>query len=36
MKIPDIVLDTSVIVAALRSKKDASHKVLSLVGTHKF
>jgi len=36
MKTPDIVLDTNVIVAALRSKKGASNRLLSLVGTGKF
>ena len=36
MKTPDIVLDTNVIIAALRSKKGASNKLLSLVGTQKF
>lgn len=36
MIVPDIVLDTNVIIAALRSKKGASNKLLSLVGTHKF
>jgi putative PIN family toxin of toxin-antitoxin system len=36
MKKPDIVLDTNVIVAALRSKRGASNKLLSLVGTQKF
>jgi len=36
MKPPDIVLDTNVIVAALRSKQGASNKLLSMVGTHKF
>lgn len=36
MKTPDIVLDTNVIIAALHSKKGASNKLLSLVGTHKF
>ncbi|MBI5932245.1 MAG: putative toxin-antitoxin system toxin component, PIN family [Chloroflexi bacterium] len=36
MKTPDIVLDTNVIIAALRSKKGASNKLLSLVGTNKF
>jgi len=36
MKTPDIVLDTNVIVAALRSKRGASNKLLSLVGTQKF
>ena len=33
---PRIVLDTNVIIAALRSKQGASFKVLSLVGTGKF
>ncbi len=36
MKTPDIVLDTNIIVAALRSKKGASNRLLSLVGTDKF
>ncbi len=36
MKTLDIVLDTNVIIAALRSKQGASNKLLSLVGTHKF
>jgi len=36
MKKPEIVLDTNVIVAALRSKRGASNKLLSLVGTQKF
>lgn len=36
MKPPDIVLDTNVIVTALRSKRGASNKLLSLVGTQKF
>lgn len=36
MKTPDIVLDTNVIVAALRSKRGASNQLLSLVGTHRF
>ena len=36
MRIPDIVLDTNVIIAALRSKRGASNKLLSLVGTHHF
>ncbi len=36
MSVPDIVLDTNVIIAALRSKKGASNKLLSLIGTHKF
>lgn len=36
MKPPDVVLDTNAIVAALRSKRGASNKLLSLVGTQKF
>lgn len=36
MSIPDIVLDTNVIIPALRSRKGASYKVLSPVGTEKF
>lgn len=36
MSVPDIVLDTNVIIAALRSRKGASFKLLSLVGTEKF
>jgi putative PIN family toxin of toxin-antitoxin system len=33
---PNIVIDTNVIIAALRSKRGASNKLLSLVGTRKF
>jgi len=36
MNIPDIVIDTNVVIAALRSKRGASYKLLSLVGTQKF
>jgi len=36
MDVPDVVIDTNVIVAALRSKKGASFKVLSLIGTKRF
>lgn len=36
MKLPDIVLDTNVIIAALRSKRGASAKLLPLVGTGRF
>jgi putative PIN family toxin of toxin-antitoxin system len=36
MSIPDIVIDTNVVIAALRSKKGASYKLLSLIGTNKF
>src|SRR6266496_4388104 len=32
----NVVIDTHVIIAALRSKKGASNKLLSLVGTRKF
>ena len=36
MGIPNIVIDTNVVIAALRSKKGASFKLLSLVGTKRF
>ena len=36
MNLPTIVIDTNVIIAALRSRKGASNKLLSLVGTKKF
>lgn len=36
MSAPNIVIDTNVIIAALRSKKGASNKLLALVGTSKF
>jgi len=36
MSVPNIVIDTNVVIAALRSKKGASNKLLSLVGTRKF
>jgi putative PIN family toxin of toxin-antitoxin system len=36
MAVPNIVIDTNVVIAALRSKRGASNKVLSLVGTSKF
>lgn len=36
MGVPNIVIDTNVVIAALRSKKGASNKLLSLVGTNKF
>lgn len=36
MSVPNIVLDTNVIIAALRSKRGASYKLLSLVGTNTF
>lgn len=33
---PNIVIDTNVIIAALRSRRGGSNKLLSLVGTKKF
>ena len=36
MSIPNIVIDTNVIYSALRSKRGASSKLISLVGTGKF
>ena len=33
---PNIVLDTNVIIAALRSRRGASNKLVSLVGTQRF
>jgi len=36
VSVPDIVIDTNVVIAALRSKKGASYKLLSLIGTNKF
>ncbi len=36
MRVPNIVIDTNVVIAALRSKRGASSKLLSLVGTQKF
>jgi putative PIN family toxin of toxin-antitoxin system len=36
MDVPDIVIDTNVLIAALRSKRGASFKLLWLVGTQKF
>ena len=36
MKPPNVVLDTNVIVTALRSKRGASAKLLPLVGTQRF
>ena len=34
--VPNIVIDTNVVIAALRSKRGASNKLLSLVGTKRF
>ncbi|WP_076791388.1 putative toxin-antitoxin system toxin component, PIN family [Chlorobium sp. KB01] len=36
MSVPDIVLDTNVVMSALRSKRGASYKLLSLIGTDQF
>ena len=36
MDIPNLVIDTNVIYSALRSKRGASHKLLSLVGSGRF
>ena len=36
MSVPNIVIDTNVIISALRSKKGASNKLLTLIGTSKF
>jgi len=36
MSVPNIVIDTNVVIAALRSKRGASSKLMSLVGTLKF
>jgi putative PIN family toxin of toxin-antitoxin system len=36
MRAPNVVIDTNVIIAALRSRRGASNKLLSLVGTRKF
>ena len=34
--VPNIVIDTNVVIAALRSKRGASHRLLSLLGTNRF
>lgn len=36
MSEPQIVIDTNVLVAALKSRKGASHRLLSLVGSGRF
>jgi predicted nucleic acid-binding protein len=33
---PRVVLDTNIFIAALRSRREASFKLLSLIGTGKF
>lgn len=36
MTVPNVVIDTNVVIAALRSRKGASNKLMKLVGTRKF
>ena len=36
MKTPQVVIDTNVMVAAQRSKRSASAKLMSLIGTNRF
>jgi predicted nucleic acid-binding protein len=36
MQIPEVVLDTNVLVAGLRSRRGAAYRVLDLVGTGRF
>jgi len=36
VSIPNIVIDTNVVIAALRSQRGASYRLLSLVGTKRF
>ncbi len=36
MSVPNIIIDTNVVISALRSKRGASSKLLSLIGTQKF
>jgi putative PIN family toxin of toxin-antitoxin system len=36
MRVPQVVIDTNVFVAGLRSQRGASHKLLHLIGTGKF
>ncbi|HYR06126.1 MAG TPA: putative toxin-antitoxin system toxin component, PIN family [Longimicrobium sp.] len=36
MRLPEVVLDTNLLVAGLRSRRGASARVLALVGTGKF
>jgi putative PIN family toxin of toxin-antitoxin system len=36
VKLPQVVIDTNVLISALRSREGASFKLLSLVGTDKF
>lgn len=36
MSIPQVVIDTNILIAAQRSKRGASSKLMSLIGTNKF
>jgi putative PIN family toxin of toxin-antitoxin system len=36
VRVPQIVIDTNVLVAALRSRRGASHRLLKLIGTRRF
>jgi putative PIN family toxin of toxin-antitoxin system len=36
MKVPQVVLDTNVVIAALRSRRGASHRLLRLIDSGKF
>ncbi len=36
MKTPQVVIDTNVIITAQRSKRGASSKLMSLIGTNRF
>jgi putative PIN family toxin of toxin-antitoxin system len=36
MAFPQIVIDTNILVAALRSRRGASHKLMSLIGSGRF
>ena len=36
MQIPQVVIDTNVLLAALRSRRGASHRLLRLIGSGKF
>ena len=36
MKVPEIIIDTNVLIAALKSRKGASFKLLSIIGQGKF
>ena len=36
MELPQVVIDTNVVIAAQRSQRGASAKLMSLIGTHRF